>query len=173
LLRMQDPVPTPLDTNLFVKFPDSVKCRCYFACWALLHNSPAAYAHAENQTLCATRHLDSLLTGSHVRACVHIASSLLAHPRCRHQAHAVPEPSARKRRCTSQPAPPAPPAPAQTPLNLTELPVPAALASVFGVRVTQAQPPEGGVSFAYRGRTWWCARRLAPHQALSVMCAAA
>ncbi len=97
----------------------------------------------------------------------------LDHRRCRHQARAVPEASARTRRCTSQPAPPAPPAPAQTPLNLTELPVPAALASVFGVRLTQAQPPEGGVSFAYRGRTWWCARRLAPHQALSVMCAAA
>ncbi|KAK9821331.1 hypothetical protein WJX81_006256 [Elliptochloris bilobata] len=46
-------------------------------------------------------------------------------------------------------------APAHKPMNLTELPVPAALASVYGLNLSTNEPPEGGVSFTYRGRIWW------------------
>ena len=44
-------------------------------------------------------------------------------------------------------------------LTLAELPVPAALAGLYGLTLNMTQPPEGGTSFAYRGRTWWCALR--------------
>lgn len=61
-------------------------------------------------------------------------------------------------RCTSQPAPASPQGPPIKPLNLSELPVPAALSSVWGLKVRQTEPPEGGVAFIYRGRSWWCAQ---------------
>ncbi|KAK9830585.1 hypothetical protein WJX81_001523 [Elliptochloris bilobata] len=57
--------------------------------------------------------------------------------------------------CTSQPAPASAQAPVHKPLKLTELPVPAALSGVYGLAVATTQPPEGGVSFTYRGRNWW------------------
>ena len=62
-------------------------------------------------------------------------------------------------RCASQPAA-SPQAPAQKALSLAELPVPAALAGLYGLALNTTQPPEGGTAFAYRGRTWWCALRL-------------
>ena len=59
-------------------------------------------------------------------------------------------------RCASQAAA-SPQAPAQKTLSLAELPVPAALAGLYGLTLNVTQPPEGGTAFAYRGRTWWCA----------------
>lgn len=61
-------------------------------------------------------------------------------------------------RCTSQPAPASLQGPPIKPLKLSELPVPAALSSVWGLKVRQTEPPEGGVAFTYRGRSWWCAQ---------------
>ena len=62
-------------------------------------------------------------------------------------------------RCVSQAAPASPQGPAKRPLSMTELPVPAALASVWGLTVLQTQPKEGGTAFTYRGRSWWCAHQ--------------
>ena len=66
-------------------------------------------------------------------------------------------------RCTSQPEPASPPQVHEhKALTLAELPVPAALAGLYGLTLNMTQPPEGGTSFAYRGRTWWCALRACP-----------